>query len=444
VEAPPENHDVAVTLLDERPVVEVRPGAATVLRVEIANNGPRARELALAVDGLPPALCRINPGRAVRVAPGGTPVRRELILEVADTVPVAGFRDLSVTATDTSSSHDTAPCWRSERKRLDVLAQPKLALKLVSPAERIGDSAAYRATVRVSNRGNIRLDGAMSPPDTAWLAAHQPPHGDAHLVDSSWVRCSEGFALEPGASADLTVEVRFPTQSWRSRSWAVPVLPVVTGRKDVMRTLDGPLRVRQHGRMADLVASVWRPRRAARAVRQFGAWCSRPAQTRRGTLVAVPAAIIMALAGGMGLGAAVAGAESSSPPSAGAASASGDTRQATALGMDECVQMLDWRSEGYIRWAQRVLDRTWLASHPQSNTRPLLADGQQGPRTTAVLMDFQRGQGLSPTGEFDPATRAKLIDAARQAGPRQVPPTPSARPVAGAYPVDLCRDVLQD
>jgi peptidoglycan hydrolase-like protein with peptidoglycan-binding domain len=155
------------------------------------------------------------------------------------------------------------------------------------------------------------------------------------------------------------------------------------------------------------------------------------------------AVLVAALAGGIGLGAAVGGTESGAAESAGAPSAS-EARQATALAMDECVQMLNWRTEGYIGWTQRVLDQTWLASHPQSNTRPLLADGQLGPRTTAALMDFQRGHGLPPTGEFDQATRAKLIDAARQAGPRQVPPTPSARPVVGAYPVDLCRDVLQD
>jgi Putative peptidoglycan binding domain len=447
VDAPPENHDITVTLLHEerRRVVAVRPGAATVLRVEISNSGALGRELALAAEGLPPALCRISPAGTVRVAPGGAPVRRELIIEVADTVPVAGRRDLSVTATDTSSSHDAILRWRSERKSLDVLAQPKLALKLVSPAERIGESAAYRATVRVSNRGNVRLDGAVSPPDAAWLAAHQPSRDDVRLVDSSWVRCGDGFMLEPGAFADLAVEVRFPAQGWRSRLWEVVVLPVATGRNDVMRTIDGPLRVRQHGRLADLLAVAGRARRAASAFRRFGAWCSRPAQTRRGALVAVPAAVIIALAAGMGLGVAVAGTEGPPAESAGtAASASGSARQATELAMDECRQMLDWHTEGYIQWAQRVLDRTWLASHPQSNPRPLRADGRLGPRTTAVLMDFQRGHGLPPTGQFDPGTRAKLLDAARRAGPRQLPPTPSAQPVAGARPVDLCRDLLQD
>jgi peptidoglycan hydrolase-like protein with peptidoglycan-binding domain len=444
---------ITIALSHDRRVVEVGPGTSAVLRVKIANIGPQRRELTLRVEGMPPALCSFRPAGAVTVDPGGAPLARDVIIECAETVPAAGHRDVLIVATDARSARSGALRWRSDRKRLHVLSQSKLALKVVSPAERVGDPGAghdisrdtYRATVQVTNRGNTRLEGTVRPPDTASLAAHHPPGDGARLVDGSWVRCAGRFALDPGASADLAVEVDLPTQGWRSRSWEVPVLPVVTGRSDnVIRVTDGPLRVRQRGRLADLLAA---PAQAAPAlgagVRRFGEWSARPMQTRRGALAAVPVAVVAALAAGLGLGSAVAGGSDPDPSASDVAGANGTAANAgSSLGMDECVQMLTWRSDGYVRWVQRVLDRTWLASHPQSNPRPLKEDGELGPRTTAVLMDFQRGHGLAPTGQLDAATREQLLAAAKEAGPRQAPPTPSGRPVAGAVPADLCQDVL--
>jgi peptidoglycan hydrolase-like protein with peptidoglycan-binding domain len=72
------------------------------------------------------------------------------------------------------------------------------------------------------------------------------------------------------------------------------------------------------------------------------------------------------------------------------------------------------------------------------------ADGVMGPRTRAALMDYQRKEGLTPTGRWDDETAMKLgvrtsatpsSDPAASVGTTGVPPrSPEDKPLPGAKP----------
>ncbi|TIC88795.1 peptidoglycan-binding protein [Nocardioides sp. GY 10113] len=452
----PANREIHLAVLTQDPSVTLAPGTSVSLPIELTNGSRTTWDVQLRFNG-PFVLSTFEPGAHLQVEPG----RSEsliLVLTATASSPQAGSRSVSVIVDGTSVPEGKQAAWESDTFTLDVPPSPGLQLSVTSDFERVGTTQRYRGTLTIANRGNTVERGGLRAAHGSASPAADPALPPADRPAPWQLLTPVEYRLSPGKEGQHEVEVGFAHQPWRDAARDCVVVAMSEDRP--ADDHDRPylaVRVHQVGRGTDAqqrtelaarttAALVDRTAHVTggllrRGVREIGQLLGRARNLTAIQVGAIIAAAVVLLGVGWALRPVPAGgepAEASDPtlaPTAGAKfqlTPSAPAPMANLLtDKDACTETLNWQSDGYVAWVERVLKTIWLPEHPVPEVNDLWVDGTLGPQTLAVLIVFQTENGLEPTGQLDPPTRERLLDIAQD--------SPSAAVRRG--PTDADKDV---
>jgi hypothetical protein len=237
-----DNHDVVVVIEHERDEIAVEIDTPTRLSVEITNHTGHVKHLSLRANGVPSGIATLDRTEVV-VRPGETSWVR-LTLRCTATTPKAGRRPLQVVAVEQGSGMQ----WPSSAKTIAIPSRPDVRLALAGP-ENVTVAGTYPARVQVSNFGNTMVEGHVRSYEQRSTGTLTPgmsfPGGRGRAAE---------FHGTPGESAELGLQLTFPTQGWRRRRWEM-LFQLTVDRDDVPDTYHR-FEVEQQGRLAELWLAI--------------------------------------------------------------------------------------------------------------------------------------------------------------------------------------------
>jgi hypothetical protein len=239
--------DFRVHLHHEADEVVLTPAQDTPFTVEIRNDRPSERKLALHLINLPGGTLRIRtrdgvvgpPGETTVSVPPSDGVVVTMIVRCAATAPPAGPRDIHVRATDTV----TGDRLDSRPKSVRVQSRPALTLETVGFTRQPGTTR-YTAQLTVTNSGNARVAGTLVP---------MPPSQPGSMPPWN-ATCDGGFDLEPEEHGSVTVAVSLLSRAFGARAWRLPLHAAVD--RDGVTLTPGHVELVDRGLGHDLAKAV--------------------------------------------------------------------------------------------------------------------------------------------------------------------------------------------